>query len=389
VNSSTSSGTALCQAAQAGQTDIVAFLLNVADIDIWAQNSDHNTAFVLAARAKCLSTFKLLTDTGRDQLRSDVAAVNSGLLAAFSPDLRNSAWNTWPASSSAPIAGDEDLIAFFMRFPVVDVTFAQFGSPILSKAIGFSNATFLELALKCATTNSNVWDRNGHTPLMYAAEVGTLDDVRLLAEIAETQLERTSISHETALSLAAHVGSIEIVAYLAGLVCPTQLVQALVATMLSGHLDVARHLIGLDFDVHGLIVVPPNVTHWVSGRRPSAYAADYWQTKSFVASSCWGERSLKPGEQMPLIFACVHPQAAPFLALLLTHPRFDPLRAGEVLFAAIEANNPIAFQALVAAGVSLRPRDNSTESLLCCAVLKRALAIIRLLIALLEFDRQE
>jgi ankyrin repeat protein len=359
LNSASAAGSALCQAAGEGHVEVVSYLLKLPGIDPWVCDTHHANAFVLAGRAKSLPVLRLLADAGGEHLHCNAVIVNSAFLAAFHLDSESFVSpRFWEVS-------DSDLIAFFMNFPAFDVNFFASGTSALLSACKCGDSTLVRTLLKVPNVNPNIRDEVMQTPLMLAAQSGHLEAVRLLAECPGTQIEATSFHQETALSLAAASGWLEIVSYLIGRLTPdfsSLIAGALIRALQIGGVDVIRFLCTLDFDIN--VIVRGRLNH-------------RWAMHPVI--------STKP---LSAVLVAAIDSDAQFLPFVIGHPRFDPTHphATRALFAEIKITNLLGFQALITAGVSLRVRNKSNDSVLCYACFRHDLNIMRYIIDHRDFD---
>jgi ankyrin repeat protein len=192
-------GTALCEAASASHSAVVELLLNVAGVDINLQSFEQRTAFVYAAAALSLKSLKLIASHGGAALANDFMQINSGFHVMCSR-LSNSF--------------DDELISFFLSFPVLDVNEILQNGTVLLAAVAARNETLIRRLLTIDGIDPNICDANSDTVMIQAVTSGSLGCVKLLAAFPKTDINHKNLLHETALSTAAGHGFDEIVRFL-------------------------------------------------------------------------------------------------------------------------------------------------------------------------------
>jgi ankyrin repeat protein len=381
--SNSGEGSSLCIAAASGNLAIVQTLMQVPGIDVKLYNQFHETPLIIASNFKHLAIMRALMDFMCDDLAKDRVQINTAFLAAFRPI------NHRPVNSQADgprvypnlsrFLGSErdpeptsfaldprfadltfEMIPLFMSFPTIDVNFYHLGETILLVAARTRNYPLMRELLKVTAVNSNVYDRGGNTVLMYCAEYGNLEGIKLLTKETRTNLNCRNFQQATAFSIAASRSHKEIVQYLVK--CPgfdPEKSNAQLALILASpeRDDIIQLILALDFDIN--------------------------------KSVCkWSFRSDRQRQITPLTSA-VQRNAPTLIRQIITHRRFDAMKSSvdHAMFAAVKLMNVTIFQSLLPlVHHDVNFRNSSNESLLTYACLLSDVPIVRTILSSPTFD---
>jgi ankyrin repeat protein len=378
------SGTPLCIAAAGGDLEIVKLLLSVPGIDANLCNSSGETPLIIASAAKNLPMMKLLIEFGGDVLLDDFRQINTAFLAAFRPrptrpgpgepgnsghifryrtfGVEGGLGATYPPLDLELADLTFELVPLFLSFPSLDVNFFQGNESILIIAARTRNYQLMKEVLKIPNVNPDPYDDAGNTPLLYCADSGNLEAIRLLINEGHANINTRNFHGATAFSLAVFHGHKDIVTFL--LTHPSfdldksngALALVVVSLERAGLIEM---FINMDFNINQAVEQqnPHNDTH----KRAT-----------------------------PLLWAITR-NATNLFNQIIAHPRFDPVQSGigRALFAAVRAVNLEMLTSLLPlAGDALNVRNRNNETLLTYACLRGNLPIVQTIVNLPNFDPQ-
>ena len=196
---------------------------------------------IQVARIPNFRLLQLLANACGDRLRCDSVLVNTAFLLALSK-----------SGGTHPFTFNFNLQDFFMSFPAFDINFFRDNTSALLTVVRLRQPNLLREFLKIRNIDRNIYDKEGFTPLMKAAQFGRLEEVQLLSEFPGIELNRESFNRDTALSLASQTDALDVVKYLTPRVSPDFFTWAFIIAREHNQILVAQFLARLDFDLNSI-----------------------------------------------------------------------------------------------------------------------------------------
>jgi ankyrin repeat protein len=195
VNAQNSNGqTALMLAAKNGHKEVVEVLLATGKAEINAQSKNAQTALVLAAENGYKEVAELLLATGK--VETNDARDKNGLTAL----------------TRAALLGEKEVVELLLATGKVEINAQdKYGCTALMQAARWGHKEVVELLLATVKVEINAQDTEGWTALMLAAMRGYQEVVGLLLATGKVEIDAQDYKERTALMWAAEKGHEDVV----------------------------------------------------------------------------------------------------------------------------------------------------------------------------------